>query len=208
MPSGRISPAKPGRRWTTRLGQAAAHPAALAIVLIDALTWIVFDRRTFDFNAVATLIVWVMATSSSVRAGAIRWRFMPSPTSCCGPTKRRGRSSQRSMRRSPRPSRNTAMKRYEPCVKPDSGTKFLRQRKVVVKPTEAPADGQIASSGGRHLQIPPGFSVAARQPFAEGMRPTSLPTFCKACSSRLPVKSYWHNDASNLPPRSAMLRAR
>jgi low affinity Fe/Cu permease len=42
------------------LGQATAHPAAFAIVLVYALTWIIFDRRSFDFNAVATLIVWVM----------------------------------------------------------------------------------------------------------------------------------------------------
>jgi low affinity Fe/Cu permease len=46
--------------WTTRLGQASAHPAAFAVVLIYALLWIGFDRRTFDFNAIATLVVWVM----------------------------------------------------------------------------------------------------------------------------------------------------
>jgi low affinity Fe/Cu permease len=48
------------RHWTTTLGQAAAHPAAFAVVLLYALAWLVFDRQTFDFNAVATLIVWVM----------------------------------------------------------------------------------------------------------------------------------------------------
>src|SRR6201991_5035547 len=46
--------------WTTRIGQAAAHPAAFAVVIIYALFWIFFERRTFDFNAVATLAVWVM----------------------------------------------------------------------------------------------------------------------------------------------------
>ena len=46
--------------WTTTLGQASAHPAAFAVVLLYALAWFVFDRKTFDFNAVATLIVWVM----------------------------------------------------------------------------------------------------------------------------------------------------
>ena len=48
------------RHWTTTLGQAAAHPAAFAVVLLYALAWLAFDRRTFDFNAVATLIVWIM----------------------------------------------------------------------------------------------------------------------------------------------------
>lgn len=60
MSSGKASPAKPGRHWTTMIGQAAAHPTAFAVVLIYALVWIAFDRRTFDFNAVATLAVWVM----------------------------------------------------------------------------------------------------------------------------------------------------
>jgi low affinity Fe/Cu permease len=41
-------------------GQAAAHPAAFAVVVVYALMWIVFDRRTFDFHAVATLAVWLM----------------------------------------------------------------------------------------------------------------------------------------------------
>jgi low affinity Fe/Cu permease len=53
-------PGAPGKHWTTRLGQAAAHPAAFAVVILYALLWLVFDRHTFDFNAVATLIVWLM----------------------------------------------------------------------------------------------------------------------------------------------------
>ena len=48
------------RHWTTTLGQAAAHPAAFAVVLLYALAWLAFDRQTFDFGAVATLIVWIM----------------------------------------------------------------------------------------------------------------------------------------------------
>ena len=50
----------PGKHWTPRLGQAAAHPAAFAVVILYALLWLIFDRHTFDFNAVATLIVWLM----------------------------------------------------------------------------------------------------------------------------------------------------
>ena len=60
MRLGKASPARPGKHWTTMLGQATAHPAAFAVVLIYALAWIVLDRRTFDFNAVATLAVWLM----------------------------------------------------------------------------------------------------------------------------------------------------
>jgi low affinity Fe/Cu permease len=59
MPSTAHSPGSKSH-WTTRLGQASAHPAAFAVVLIYALLWIGFERRTFDFNAVATLVVWVM----------------------------------------------------------------------------------------------------------------------------------------------------
>jgi low affinity Fe/Cu permease len=54
MPSEITSREKPRRHWTTTLGQAAAHPAAFAVVLLYALAWLAFDRRTFDFNAVAT----------------------------------------------------------------------------------------------------------------------------------------------------------
>jgi low affinity Fe/Cu permease len=50
----------PQKHWTTKIGQAAAHPAAFAIVLVYAALWISFDRTTFDFNAVATLVVWLM----------------------------------------------------------------------------------------------------------------------------------------------------
>jgi len=46
--------------WTTRIGQAAGHPAAFAVVVIYAVLWLLFDRATFDWNAVATLVVWTM----------------------------------------------------------------------------------------------------------------------------------------------------
>jgi low affinity Fe/Cu permease len=50
----------PETRWTTLVGQAAAHPAAFGIVLVYSFLWLSFDRKSFDFNAVATLAVWVM----------------------------------------------------------------------------------------------------------------------------------------------------
>jgi low affinity Fe/Cu permease len=55
------SPPEPGKRhWTTHVGQAAGHPAAFVIVVAYAVLWLVFDRATFDWNAVATLAVWTM----------------------------------------------------------------------------------------------------------------------------------------------------
>ena len=48
------------RHWTTHVGQAAGHPAAFVVVIVYALFWLSFDRATFDWNAVATLAVFVM----------------------------------------------------------------------------------------------------------------------------------------------------
>jgi low affinity Fe/Cu permease len=50
----------PKRHWTTHAGQAAGHPAAFLVVIVYALLWLTFDRATFDWNAVATLAVFVM----------------------------------------------------------------------------------------------------------------------------------------------------
>jgi low affinity Fe/Cu permease len=50
----------PKKHWTTAIGQAAGHPAAFAFVLLYAVLWLTFDAATFDWNAVATLAVWVM----------------------------------------------------------------------------------------------------------------------------------------------------
>jgi low affinity Fe/Cu permease len=50
----------PNRHWTTHIGQAAGHPAAFLVVIVYALLWLTFDRATFDWNAVATLAVFVM----------------------------------------------------------------------------------------------------------------------------------------------------
>jgi low affinity Fe/Cu permease len=36
------------------------HPAAFAVVLVYAGFWLAFDRQHFDYNAVATLAVWIM----------------------------------------------------------------------------------------------------------------------------------------------------
>jgi low affinity Fe/Cu permease len=48
------------KHWTTTIGQATGHPAAFAIVLLYALLWLTIAPKSFDWNAVATLAVWVM----------------------------------------------------------------------------------------------------------------------------------------------------
>jgi low affinity Fe/Cu permease len=48
------------RHWTTSVGKIAGHPAALFIVALYAGLWMWFSRATFEWNAVATLLVWLM----------------------------------------------------------------------------------------------------------------------------------------------------
>jgi low affinity Fe/Cu permease len=48
------------RHWTTHVGQAAGHPAAFLVVVLYALLWLTFSRATFEWNAVATLAVFIM----------------------------------------------------------------------------------------------------------------------------------------------------
>ena len=48
------------RHWTTHVGQAAGHPAAFLVVIVYAMLWLTLSRDTFDWNAVATLAVFVM----------------------------------------------------------------------------------------------------------------------------------------------------
>jgi low affinity Fe/Cu permease len=48
------------KHWTAQVGKAAGHPAAFLVVLLYAVLWLVFDRASFDWNAVATLAVFIM----------------------------------------------------------------------------------------------------------------------------------------------------
>jgi low affinity Fe/Cu permease len=48
------------KHWTTHVGQAAGHPAAFVVVLGYAVLWLLFSPGTFEWNAVATLAVFVM----------------------------------------------------------------------------------------------------------------------------------------------------
>jgi low affinity Fe/Cu permease len=52
--------AAPKKHWTTHAGQAAGHPAAFLVVIVYALLWLTFSPATFEWNAVATLAVFVM----------------------------------------------------------------------------------------------------------------------------------------------------
>jgi low affinity Fe/Cu permease len=53
-----IEPVK--NHWTTHIGQAAGHPAAFVIVILYAALWLIFSPATFEWNAVATLAVFMM----------------------------------------------------------------------------------------------------------------------------------------------------
>lgn len=55
-----VKDSMPKKHWTTYVGQAAGHPAAFLVVLLYAALWLVFDPAHFDWNAVATLAVFVM----------------------------------------------------------------------------------------------------------------------------------------------------
>ena len=48
------------KHWTTNIGQAAGHPAAFLVVVVYAVLWLFFSPASFEWNAVATLAVFVM----------------------------------------------------------------------------------------------------------------------------------------------------
>jgi len=48
------------RHWTTNFGKLASHPASLVIVAVYAALWAWFSPTTFEWNAIATLLVWMM----------------------------------------------------------------------------------------------------------------------------------------------------
>jgi low affinity Fe/Cu permease len=52
----RVSPTQ----WTTAVGSLTSHPAAFLIVILYGLFWFWFEPSTFDWHAIATLIVWTM----------------------------------------------------------------------------------------------------------------------------------------------------
>jgi low affinity Fe/Cu permease len=47
-------------QWTTTVGNLTGHPAAFLLVMFYGVFWFIFERTTFDWHAIATLIVWTM----------------------------------------------------------------------------------------------------------------------------------------------------
>ena len=47
-------------QWTTAVGGLTSHPAAFLVVLLYGLFWFLFEPSSFDWHAIATLIVWTM----------------------------------------------------------------------------------------------------------------------------------------------------
>jgi low affinity Fe/Cu permease len=48
------------RRTLTTIGTLASRPAAFLVVPLYGLFWYIFQPATFEWNAVATLSVWLM----------------------------------------------------------------------------------------------------------------------------------------------------
>jgi low affinity Fe/Cu permease len=48
------------RRTLTTIGTMTSRPGAFLVVPFYGLCWFIFQRTTFDWNAVATLSVWLM----------------------------------------------------------------------------------------------------------------------------------------------------
>jgi low affinity Fe/Cu permease len=51
-----VSPA----HLTTTIGNLTSHPAAFLVVMLYGVGWFVCEPKTFDWHAIATLIVWIM----------------------------------------------------------------------------------------------------------------------------------------------------
>ena len=56
------------QHWTTRAGQATGHPAAFGLVIVYGLLWFYFSKATFEWNAAATLAVWVMIVHLAIES--------------------------------------------------------------------------------------------------------------------------------------------
>ena len=46
--------------WTTAVGNLTSHRAAFLVVILYGVFWLLFEPSTFDWHAIATLIVWTM----------------------------------------------------------------------------------------------------------------------------------------------------
>jgi low affinity Fe/Cu permease len=48
------------QRLLTHLGTLTSRPAAFLLVLSYATIWLLLDRATFDFHAIASIAIWMM----------------------------------------------------------------------------------------------------------------------------------------------------
>jgi low affinity Fe/Cu permease len=48
------------RALLTRIGVSAAHPAAFLLVAVYVALWLIFDPRSLNWAAVATVATWIM----------------------------------------------------------------------------------------------------------------------------------------------------
>jgi len=55
-----MTPDRPIGSFLTRLGTWTASPVAFGIVVAYALLWLIFDRQSLDWHAVAALAIWLM----------------------------------------------------------------------------------------------------------------------------------------------------
>jgi low affinity Fe/Cu permease len=46
--------------FLTQIGVMTAHPAAFLIIIVYTLFWVIFEPKSFDWHAVATLATWMM----------------------------------------------------------------------------------------------------------------------------------------------------
>ena len=50
----------PFQHWMTALGVMTARPGAFLVLAVYVAAWLVFDRQSFDWHAVATMATWFM----------------------------------------------------------------------------------------------------------------------------------------------------
>ena len=48
------------RQLLTQIGVQTAHPLAFLIVTVYGLSWLLFERETFNWHAIATMATWFM----------------------------------------------------------------------------------------------------------------------------------------------------
>ncbi len=102
------------QHWTTRAGQATGHPAAFGLVIVYGLLWFYFSKATFEWNAAATLAVWVM-TLFIQRSNRRPRRCMPNWTNCCEFDSCARSELARSTSRNPRLFRSTEITKCSEC---------------------------------------------------------------------------------------------